>query len=143
MKMSEYAEDLPYFKTSTTTPDTWIAKAVDQVEKAGGLLLSEGFGSSNGKSAYMIRFFVDQKNYRIVWPVAESKYTNDPKGFSNAARRQAATMLFHDVKAMCIKARALGSDVAFFSHLELDDGRVANELVGASGNLPKLLGGAK
>jgi hypothetical protein len=143
MMMSEYAEELPYFRTGNSSPDTWIAKAVMQIEKAGGMLTSEGYGSSNGKSAYMIRFVIDAKSYRIVWPVAESKYTDEPKGFAVAARRQAATMLFHDAKAMCVKARALGSEVAFFSHLELDDGRVASELVGASGNLPKLLGGAK
>ena len=136
--MSEWAEDLPYWKTSQSSPDTWIDKAKLQIDRAGGTILSEGFGASEGKSAYMLRFEVGGSSYRIVWPIAESKFI-EPANFVNHARRQAATMLFHDVKSMCIKARAIGFEVAFFSHMELPNGKVANEMVGAVGGLPKLL----
>lgn len=138
--MTEYAENLPYFKTSNTAPDTWMAKASKEISKAGGLVLSEGFGSSSGESAFMLRFDIGGDSYRVVWPCAESKFTAEPKGFANASRRQAATMLYHDVKAMCVKSRALGAEVAFFSHLELPNGSVASEMVGGMGELPSLLG---
>ena len=141
--MSEYAEDLPYWKTSKTGADGWLQKAVKEIHKAGGVILSEGFGSSGGIAAFLIRFEVDEQTYRVVWPCADSKWAHneaDARKFENSARRQAATMLYHDVKAMCVKARAIGFEVAFFSHLELSNGRVASEMVGAPGDLPKLLG---
>ena len=140
--MSEYAEDLPYFKTSKTAPDTWIDKAKREIDKAGGTCISEGFGSSGEHAAYMLRFEISGSIYRIIWPCADSKFDglDTTVGFLMASRRQAATMLYHDVKAMGIKARAIGPEVAFFSHLELANGKVANEMVGATGDLPKLLG---
>ena len=139
--MSEYAEDLPYWKTSKQGPDAWIEKAKKESDRAGGIVISEGFGASEGRSAYMLRFQCENI-YRIVWPCAESKFSGQDAtvGFKMASRRQAATMLYHDVKAMCIKARAIGFEVAFFSHLELANGKVANEMVGATGKLPALLG---
>lgn len=138
--MSEYAEKLPYFKTSKSDPDTWIAKAKGEIDKAGGTVLAEGFGASDGVAAYMLRFSVAGSTYRIIWPIAPSLYVKPDKAFAGAARRQAATMLYHDVKAMAVKARAIGFEVAFFSHLELANGKVANEMVGATGKLPALLG---
>jgi len=138
--MSEFAEDLPYWKTSSSGPDAWLEKASREIGKAGGNILAEGFGNSNGDAAYMLRFEMDGSTYRIVWPCAKSKRGDTDNAFTKASRRQAATMLFHDVKAMCVKARALGSETAFFSHLELPGGKVASEMVGATGDLPKLLG---
>ena len=138
--MSEYAEKLPYFKTSQKGPDVWIDKAKIEIDRAGGVMLSEGFGESEGKAAYMLRFEIEGSRYRIIWPLAESLYHSPDKAFRNASRKQAATMLYHDVKAMCVKARAIGAEVAFFSHLELSNGKVANEMVGATGKLPALLG---
>jgi hypothetical protein len=140
--MSTFAENLPYWKTSRISADGWLQKAAREIDRAGGVILSEGFGSSGGRSAFLIRFEVGDRTFRVVWPCSESKYTgHDLRAeFKNAARRQAATMLYHDVKAMCVKARVVGFEVAFFSHMEMPDGRVASELVGAVGDLPKLLG---
>ena len=42
---------------------------------------------------------------------------------NRAAKRQAATMLYHDVKARCVTARVLGARTAFFNYLMLPDGR--------------------
>lgn len=138
--MSEYAEKLPYFKTSSKSPDAWIDKAKIEIDRAGGIMLSEGFGESEGVAAYMLRFEIDGSRYRIVWPLAKSEWASPDKAFRNASRKQAATMLYHDIKAMCVKARAIGTQVAFFSHLELSNGKVASEMVGATGDLPALLG---
>jgi hypothetical protein len=49
------------------------------------------------------------------------------KGNELAARRQAATMLYHDTKAKCLSAVVLGTRIAFFSYLLLPDGRTAAE----------------
>jgi len=42
-----------------------------------------------------------------------------------SARIQAATMLYHDVKARCVSAKVIGKRTAFFSYLMLPDGRSA------------------
>ena len=39
-----YAEDVNYFKTGTSAPDTWIDKAKAEIRTAGGKTLSEAYG---------------------------------------------------------------------------------------------------
>ena len=98
--------------------------------------MAEGFGSSEGREAYMLGFAIDGQKFKIVWPVLPSK-----EGNNIAARRQAATMLYHDVKAKTISATVLGVKSAFFSYLMLPDGRAAHELAvpDLANNFPKLL----
>lgn len=131
--MAEYAENLPYWKSGQSDPQKWLDKAATEIERAGGTVLSEGYGTHAGTAAYMLRFKLDGDAFRVVWPVVESKYQGNDRdrAFLAAARRQAATMMYHDVKAACVKARVMGARAAFFAHLELPDGRVASELSGA------------
>ena len=133
-----YAEEVGhYWKTGQSSPDTWIEKAKTQIIKIGGTVLAEGFGSDNtGRSAYMLGFELDGERFKVIWPVLTPK-----GGDIRSARRQAATMLFHHVKAACMSSRVLGTRAAFFAHLMLPDGivamQVANpELVQA---IPKML----
>ena len=143
-KPRERAESMPYFNTGTSAPDTWIAKARRELEKAGGEVLSEGFGREGDKSSFILRFRLQGQSFRVVWPVLESKRSfrgsHKQEPFLKAAKRQAATMLYHDVKAACVKSRVVGARVAFFAHMELPDGRVASQLSGAEVvDFPKLL----
>jgi hypothetical protein len=108
-------------------------------------VIAEAFGRQHGEAAFMLRFLLDDDTFRVVWPVLEGKYEGDEQNasFLRSARRQAATMLYHDVKASCVKARVMGARTAFFAHLEMNDGRVASELSGAEvARFPKLLGPA-
>lgn len=116
----DYAEQCNYWKTSKTSPDSWIEKTIGLIERFGGEILASGFGNEHmsGRAAYMIRFSVDSETFRIVWPVLSSE-AND----TFSARRQAATMLYHDVKAKCVAAQVLGARVSFFAWVELPDGR--------------------
>lgn len=120
------AENCNYWKTSRSSPDTWIEKAIDLIEKFGGTIIASGFGNEGGRAAYLIRFSLEGESFRILWPVLESE-----TGDQFAARRQAATMLHHDVKAKCISAQVLGARVAFFSWAELPDGRVMFQVANA------------
>jgi hypothetical protein len=101
--------------------------------------LAEGFGSDNsGRAAYMLAFKFSDEHFKAVWPVLPTKGGNE-----RAARIQAVTMLYHDVKARAVAAKVLGIRAAFFSYLLLPDGRTAAEvatpeLVDA---MPKLLTG--
>lgn len=133
-----YAEEVNYWKTSRTSPDTWLEKAKREIARAGGKVLAEGFGSDNDRAAYMLAFEFTGERFKAIWPVLPSKSGDD-----RAARIQAATMLYHDVKARAVSAKVLGIRAAFFSYLLLPDGRTAAEvatpeLVEA---MPKLLTG--
>ena len=120
-----YAETLNYWKTGKSSPDAWIEKARRQIEKLGGVVTGEAFGrDGNGRAAYMLSFEIGGDAFRVVWPVLPVKNPRDER----AARVQAATMLYHDVKARCLAAAVLGARTAFFAYLMLPDGRQAAEV---------------
>ena len=133
-----FAEDVSYWKTSATSPDKWIEKAIKQIESAGGQVLRHAFGSDGGHEAYMIDFVLVDDAFKILWQVLPTRTKNNL-----AARRQAATALYHDVKARALSAKWIGSRGAFFSYIMLADGRPAAmasapELMSA---MPRLLQG--
>ena len=124
MNKLPFGEEVNYWQTSQSSPDRWMEKTKKQILKLGGLILMEGFGSEpvTGRSAYMMAFEIEEDKFKVVWPVLPSKRENEI-----AARRQAATMLYHDIKAKCLSAVVLGARTAFFSYLLLPDGRTAVE----------------
>ena len=70
----------------------------------------------------MLAFRLGDDQFKLVWPLLESKTGNE-----KAAKVQAATALYHDVKAKCVAAKFLGSRTAFFSALMLPNGQTASE----------------
>ena len=119
-----YAEKINYWKTGRSSPDSWIEKTERQIENLGGKVLAQGFGSNaDGKAAYMIGFEIKNKKFKVIWPVLLTESGKDKQ----AAKIQAATMLYHDIKSRCISATVLGIETAFFSYLLLPDGRTAAE----------------
>lgn len=117
----KYAEDIGhYWKTSTSAPDAWIDKAKTEIRAAGGKVLSEAFGSdAEGRAAFMLMFSFGSEQFRAVWPVLPTRRAQDAR----AARVQAATMLYHDIKAKAVAAKVHGVRAAFFQYLALPDGR--------------------
>ena len=134
-----YAEKLNYWKTSQSSPDTWIDRAEKQIQKLGGKVYGHAFGTmpDTMKSAYMLTFEIEGERFKIIWPVLPSKTNNE-----KAAKRQAATFLFHDVKARCLSATVIGVRTAFFSYLLLPDGMTAaqHSLDEINELFPKMLG---
>ena len=51
-----FAENVNYWKTSTSSSDTWMNRAKDQIEQLGGKILMEGFGSepTTGRAAFAL-----------------------------------------------------------------------------------------
>lgn len=135
-----YAEDINYWQSSQTSPDTWIDKACKLIEQFGGTVLADGYGKSNGRAAYMVGFAFRDENYKIVFPVLPTKGGNE-----RAARIQAATLLYHDVKAKVLMASIMGVRTAFFSYMMLTDGRTVTQLANPelADAFPKLLGGGQ
>lgn len=118
-----YAEDLNYWKTGQSSPDTWVERARAEIRTAGGkpgadMIARDG----QGKAAVYLDFELQGERYRVVWPVLLSKTGNE-----RAAKIQAATMLYHDIKARCVAAKVLGARAAFLTFLLLPDGRTAAE----------------
>ncbi len=126
--MTIYADDLPYWRTSQKSPEAWIALAGTEIERADGEVLFHGFARhpDSGAWYWLLRFTMGDDTFKIEWPVLA--VWRETKSSAQDAKRQAATMLYRDVKAMCVKARALGARTAFFAHVEVDGGRTASQL---------------
>lgn len=119
-----YAEDVGhYWRTSQSSPDMWIERAKKVIKDMGGEILADGFGSAGGQAGFMLGFKFKEQRYKVVWPVLPTYSGNEI-----LAKRQAATMLYHDVKAKAMTASVLGVEAAFFSYMMLPDGRVSSEL---------------
>ncbi len=120
-----YAEDVGnYWKTSTSAPDTWIDKTKAEIRAAGGRVLKDAFGDQEGRAAFMLEFTFGTDTFRAVWPVLPTRKPADAR----AARVQAATMLYHDVKSKCVSAKVHGKRAAFFQYAVLPDGRTAAQV---------------
>lgn len=124
MKKLPFAEDLNYWKTSQTAPDSWIEKTKKLIQSFNGNIIAEAFGSEpgSGRSAFLLIFMMQNDQFKIVWPVLPSRSNND-----RAAKIQAATLLFHDVKARLLNIQIFGARIAFFNYWQLPDGRTAAE----------------
>ena len=134
-----YAEDVGhYWQTSQSSPDVWMDRAKRIIQDLGGEIIADAYGSSSGRAAFMLAFKIKAQDYKVVWPVLPSL-----SGKEGAAKRQAVTMLYHDVKAKAMTASVLGVEVAFFSYMMLPDGRVSSELARPelAEAFPKLLTG--
>jgi len=115
------ASDLPYWKTGASSASQVLEKAAQLVRDAGGKVFHFGQASDEReREAYVIEFRAGGDTFRMFWPVSR----HEP-GQEKAARRQAAAMLFHDVKAKIVKAKVFGVRVAFLDALALPDGRIA------------------
>jgi hypothetical protein len=134
MSKLPYAETVNYWETSRSSADSWIDKAKKEISQIGGRVIAEAFGSEpqTGRSAFMLAFDAGGQHFKIVWPVLSSKTGKD-----KSARIQAATFLYHDVKAKCMVAKVFGVRKAFFEYLMLPDGRVTSDL--ASDEMANLL----
>lgn len=134
-----YADDVNYWKTSRVGSDTWLERSKDLIEEAGGEVVSESFSHlpKTGQAAFLLEFTHGADTFKIIWPVLPTKYD----GEEAAARRQAATFMYHDIKAKCMKAKIFGIRGAFFPFLALPGGMVAAALTSPQvmKRIPKLL----
>lgn len=123
MPTEPYAEDLNYWRTGNSAPDSWIDRARREIVSVGGKVVQEAYGSESGRAAFLLAFQIAGESYRVVWPVLRSRAGND-----RAAKIQAATFLYHEIKARCMTAKVLGARASFFNYLVFPDGRTAVQL---------------
>ncbi len=119
------AEDIRYWKTGKSSPDTWIEKTIKLIEDLGGNVISHAYGKdpASGKRAYMFFFEIEGFQFKVVQRVLDSKY----QGSELAEKRQATTLMHHEIKAKCLSMMIKGARTAFFEYLLLPDGRTASE----------------
>lgn len=134
-----HAEDVNYWKTGQSSPDTWIEKAKAELRAAGARDIEEAFGSSDGRAAYLLAWSFAGDRFRAVWPVLTPRVKTPAN--ERAAKIQAATMLYHDIKAKAVSAKVHGARAAYFQYLALPDGRTAAQLAAPelSERYPRLL----
>lgn len=134
-----YAEKINYWKTSKSAPDVWLARAQDIIETLGGIISIRAMGTTLGRKAFMMEFTFAEDRFRALWPVLPTEYEYSDK--DKAAERQAATLLYHDVKARSLRCAIFGARNAFFDFLLLEDGRTPAQLSSPEliGCMPKFL----
>ena len=119
-----YAEEVNFWMTGKSSTDVWMERTKKQIVELGGAVKAEGFGSDDrGRAAFMLGFTIGADSFKIIWPVLQSQ-----TGKALAARVQAATMLYHYIKSVCLYAVIVGARSAFFTHLMLPDGRIASQV---------------
>ncbi len=118
------AEDLPYWKTSQVATDSWLAKASAEITKAGGVVRGQGNLMMDGKQVVFIEFLIESEPYRIGYPALQTRV----KGQERAAIIQAATAMYHDVKARCVSLRWLGARTAFGGYRLLPNGQTDGQI---------------
>jgi hypothetical protein len=119
-----YAEDVNYWKTSVKSPDSWLEDTKSLIQSIGGKILSDMIATMDGKTAIMIQFQIADDRYKIVYPILTIRKEADRA----AAKRQAATAMYHEVKALIVSAKFRSIRGAFHSYLVLPDGRTAGDL---------------
>ncbi len=121
-----YAETVNYWQTSKKHAEIWIDDAVKLIKSIGGVIDSQATitDHSTGRVGFMLSFNIGGDRYRIAWPSLPSKTGND-----KAARVQAATLLYHDVKHKVVMAKIKGVKGAFLEYYMLPDGKSVDEAV--------------
>ena len=129
------AESVNYWRTSRRDPDTLLDLAENHIVDAGGKITARGLGMFGGHEAVLLGFTIDGQDYRITWPVLPTR--DDDRAARRAARVQATTFVYHDVKAKCLAAQVLGWRTAMLPYLLTANGRTVAEL--SSPELERLL----
>lgn len=123
--MKPYAEDVGnYWKTSNISADGWIERAKKEIVGAGGTVQASAIVTNEETSStiIMIRFAIADDVYSIRWAALESRTGNH-----KAAITQAATALYHSIKAKAVEAKFLGERAAFAQFLLLPSGKTVME----------------
>ncbi len=125
-----YAEELGhYWKTGERrSSDDWLALIEALIAEVGGVILQSAYGKEPqvDRAAYMLTFRVGEDVFRIVQLVLQTR-TKKPAD-EKAARIQAVTLMYHDVKARIMQIKIKGARRVFFEYLLLPDGRVAGDV---------------
>ena len=124
-----FAHEVDYWKTgSKRSPAQWIELTIKQIRDHGGTNVFQAVGEQGKREAFLIQFTLGGEQYKIVWPVLPLPNYMDSEANKRAARVQAATTLYHDVKSRCVAAARYGNAIGFFQFKMLPDGRTVQQI---------------
>lgn len=138
MRQLPFAKDLPYWRTSSSSVETWLEKIRRLILAADGDVISEAFADQQGNRAFLFEFDLAGERFRVTWPVCQISKDEELR----AAKVQAVTMVYHDLKARIVTAKVIGAKRALLSYL-LIGGRTAGDIAEHfdPDSLPRLLTG--
>ncbi len=141
-----YAEDVNYWKTSQSGVESILDNAKKEIKAVGGSITGSGMLEQHNLSLVFVAFTLGDDDFRIAFPVLEPR-SKSPAN-ETAARRQAASALYHSVKARCVEMKFTGARAAFGGYRLLPtghtDGETATpELVALLPSPVLLLGGGR
>ena len=113
-----YAESVNYYKTGRTAADKKLDQTSRLIEDVGGEIHMKMLGMMYGRSAVILGFTLDGVPHQIAWPILETKRGEKD---TTAARLQAATFVYHDVKAKVVSYQVLGA--AAFADIRMIESR--------------------
>jgi hypothetical protein len=116
-----YAEEVNYWRTSSSSPDTWLDKTIKLIKSIGGEVDRHAIMNTKESSVIFISFSIEGDSYEITFPVLPCKKESDAT--LKSAKVQASTALYHSVKAKIVYAKFLGVRAAFIDNLLLSDGK--------------------
>lgn len=150
-----YAQDVNYWRTGTTSPDKWLEKAKNEIKNVGGTIDGEAYMERDDKRAYTLLFTMDGDPYRITWPVLPLKpmkpnnrrTPSELRADDQAAKIQATTFIYNDIKAKCMILKVFGPQATFLQYRVMPDGSTPAEqaLLTGRADLPTgfLIGGGR
>jgi len=121
-----YAEDVNYLNTGKSNPDVWIERAKKEIRNISGKILQSGYAEQNGQAAFLLKFQIGDDTFDIKWQTLPGHYARTTELMR---KRQAATLLFHDVKHRCVMAKIRGIRSTFLEYLTLPNGQTMGETV--------------
>ncbi len=135
-----YAETVNYWKSGSSTPDTWLDKAEKVIKDRGGEVVLRAEGTAEYGKTFLVDFKFGDDPFRIIWPVLPSRSGNE-----KAAKRQAATLIYHEVKARSLRASIFGNRAGYFDFLLLPNGQTVSQLSTPEllESVPKMIGSPK
>jgi hypothetical protein len=136
-----YADDLPYWKTSKSTVDSWLNKAKREIATIGGKITGEAYlnDADKGRAAFMLSFTLEGRLYVAKWAVMPTKRGTEQD--QQSAKVQAATALYHDIKARVVTCKFQEKHFAFLNYMMLPNGQNVAEAADSTpvDHLPLLL----
>lgn len=130
-----FAKNLSYWKTSQSDPDKWLDKTEKIINEIGGEVHTRFFGTFNKVSVCIFGFNIGNDNFRMTWPILPVD-TDKEKA---AARRQTATLIYHDTKAKINSVKIFGPRIGFANYLITEGGKTVSEIVSQQDFSIKLL----
>lgn len=128
-----YAETVNYWKSGSSSPDTWLDKCRHEISTAGGTVTGSAFMENGDGAGFALLFTLAGEQYRINWPVLPlrpnaRRTATQQRTDERAAKIQATTFMYHDIKARCMVVKIMRAAAAFLQYKLLPGGATAAEM---------------